>query len=72
MDARDVMGDTISRVWAGDVNALSGTADTVGLTMLITFVPVPEPSTWALLLSGAAFVGAWRWRCKHPNRGTTP
>ena len=68
LDARDVMGDTISRVWAGNANALSGTADSLGLTMLISFVPVPEPSAWALLLSGAAICGAWHWRRKRATQ----
>jgi hypothetical protein len=26
---------------------------------------VPEPSTWAMLLTGFALLGGWRWRSRH-------
>jgi hypothetical protein len=33
----------------------------------ITYVQpaVPEPATWAMLLTGFAMLGGWRWRFRH-------
>jgi hypothetical protein len=60
--------DTISRVYASDVNALTGTADSFGLTTFFTVTPVPEPCALGLIaLCGAALVG---WGVK--ARNSTP
>jgi len=43
LDAYDVVGDPISRVYArGDANATNGIADTLGLTTFFVVVPVPK------------------------------
>lgn len=55
MDAVSVAGDYVSRVWANLVSAESGVADTLGLVTLFSVTPIPEPATWALLLSGTIF-----------------
>lgn len=52
LSALNVAGDPVSRVYAFDVNATSGSLDTYGLHTLFEFNPVPEPSTWALLAVG--------------------
>jgi hypothetical protein len=32
----------------------------------VTYVAaVPEPTTWAMLLTGFALLGGWRWRSRH-------
>jgi hypothetical protein len=62
LDAWNVTGDAVSRVYArGDANAPVGTVDTVGLTTLFVFQPIPEPSTIALMGLGAITL-IWRWR----------
>ncbi len=71
MDAQRTLGDTVSRVFAYDVNATTGTADTFGLTTGLSITPVPEPSTWLLLLSGVAFGGVWRWRHRPTSQHST-
>lgn len=58
-EAWNVQGDSVSRVYAHDVNATTGIADSMGLTTFFVITPVPEPSTYALL--GLA-LGAWWWR----------
>ncbi|HXJ58333.1 MAG TPA: PEP-CTERM sorting domain-containing protein [Verrucomicrobiae bacterium] len=61
MDAADIVGDTVSSVYAPDVNSSTATQiDSLGLWTLFEVIPVPEPSTWAILLLGigAALVGA--------------
>ena len=66
-EAWNVQGDAVSRVYAHDVNATTGTADTMGLTTYFGVTPVPEPSTYALV--GLA-LGAWWWR--HRRRQSKP
>jgi hypothetical protein len=41
LDAWDVQGDSVSRVYAHDVNATTGTADTMGLTTYFIVTPIP-------------------------------
>ena len=62
LDAYAVLGDPISRVYAFDANALTGAADTLGLTTFFVVTPVPEPSTWALAALGAGVLVFLRWR----------
>ncbi len=52
VDASNVTGDRVSRVFANDVNALSGTADSLGLVTQFWITPVPEPPALALLAVG--------------------
>lgn len=54
--------DSVSRVFAYDANALSGTADSIGLTTVFTVTPIPEPSTMSLLFLAIGVVAAWSWR----------
>jgi hypothetical protein len=63
LDASLVLGDSVSRVYAYDVGATVGTADTLGLQTYFAVTPVPEPSTW-VMLSGLIVVSVlWqRWR----------
>ena len=59
LEAWNVQGDSVSRVYAHDVNATTGTADTMGITTGFSITPVPEPSVYALV---ALALGAWWWR----------
>ncbi len=71
LDAWNVTGDAVSRVYArGDANATVGTVDTVGLTALFEFIPVPEPATSVLLAFGAGALvwHSWIRRCDCGNR----
>ncbi len=52
VDASNVTGDRVSRVFANDVDALSGTADSLGLVTQFWITPVPEPPALALLAVG--------------------
>jgi hypothetical protein len=42
LDAWEISGDAVSRVYAYDVNATTGIADTLGLTTYFVVTPVPE------------------------------
>ena len=64
-DAYNILGDQISRVYANDVNATTGTADTLGLTTFFIVTPVPEPSTITLFALGIAVFGVCLHRRKH-------
>lgn len=67
-EAWNVQGDSVSRVYAHDVNATTGIADSMGLTTYFVVTPVPEPSTFAIM--GLA-LGAWWWRyCRQRTNGT--
>lgn len=44
--------DTVSRVFAYDVNATSGTADTIGLITFFRVTPIPEPPSSAIVVLG--------------------
>lgn len=59
LEAWNFQGDSVSRIYAHDVNATTGISDTMGITTSFSITPVPEPSTYALL--GLA-LGAWWWR----------
>lgn len=68
LDAYDVLGDPISRLYArGDANAVTGIADTLGLTTYFVVTPVPEPSV--LTLFGLA-AGGCAWRCLRKKRNS--
>jgi hypothetical protein len=70
LDAWNVMGDAVSRVYAkGDADAAVGIVDTIGLTTLFVFSPVPEPSTTALLVVAAGLLG---WQGYRKRRRATP
>lgn len=64
-DAVNRPNDDVSRVWAGSVNALSGTADSLGLVIGFNAITVPEPSTFMLLVCGATVLGYVVHRRKH-------
>jgi hypothetical protein len=55
-DAVDIDGDSVSRVYAGSVNATSGTTDTIGLVTLFGIAPIP-----ALIAYTATNYIAIRW-----------
>lgn len=59
LDAEDTLGDSVSAVMANDVNAPSGFLSTSGLITGFEIVPIPEPSTWALL--GLGLFAMWRF-----------
>jgi hypothetical protein len=64
IDAFNNFGDSVSEVYAYDVGATVGTADTLGLQTYFAVTPVPEPSTWAML-SGLIVVSIlWQFRRK--------
>jgi hypothetical protein len=57
MDAQDVSGDGVSRVYSYSVNSATAEAvDTIGLVTQFTYTPVPEPSAAALFIFGLARV----------------
>jgi hypothetical protein len=64
-DAVDNVGDSISRAY-GDITATSGFRDSSGLVTMFLAIPIPEPSTLALLLSGTVYLGWW-YRRKRTN-----
>jgi hypothetical protein len=51
-DAVNSPGDPVSSLFALGADSTSGTLSTVGLVTLFVIDPVPEPSTWALVVSG--------------------
>jgi PEP-CTERM motif len=62
-DAQDVNGDAISRMFATDVNATTGSTDSLGLVTRFddaAAAAVPEPAT--LMLVGTGFAAAVRAR----------
>ena len=62
-DAVNTPGDPVSSLFALGADATTGTPSTIGLVTRFVIDPVPEPSTWALFLTGiAAFVAFHRWR----------
>ena len=56
LDAWEITGDAVSRVYAYDVNAANGVADTLGLTTYFVVTPVPKLAI-ALVSSNLVF----RW-----------
>ena len=55
LDAFNVAGDGVSSVSAyGSSLPSMGQVSTLGLATAFAFTPVPEPSTWALLIVGLA------------------
>jgi len=65
LDAFDVAGDPISRVYAlGNADATTGIADTLGLTTFFVVTPIPEPSTLVLLTACLEFFGLRWYRIK--------
>jgi hypothetical protein len=60
-DARNVIGDSVSRLWADNPNGSVGSLDTVGVITRFTFQPIPEPSATALMvLAGLGCFAQWR------------
>ncbi len=62
LDAQLTLGDSVSRVFALNNLAASGTADSLGLVTRFDMTVVPEPSTWILVLAGSATLALCRWR----------
>jgi hypothetical protein len=56
-----VEGPNTASLWALNANAVSATPSGQGFQLYFTMTPIPEPSTWTLLLSGTALAGLWRW-----------
>ena len=67
LDAYDVIGDAVSRVYGGGVDATAGSVDTLGLTTYFVVTPVPEPAAWLLALLSILICFVWTRR----NRNTT-
>ena len=62
MRGEGTLGDTVSSVWAPDVNAASATLQsTLGLVTSFRVTPVPEPGTWALVLVGLGMLLVSKW-----------
>jgi hypothetical protein len=68
LDAFDVVGDPLSIV-IGRANGLMGTTSSRGLVTIFTvdIVPIPEPSTTALLFLGLLALGWKRHRSRKPS-----
>jgi hypothetical protein len=56
LDAVEVLGDQVSRVYSPDVNGTTGVADSLGLNTTFWITVIPEPSTAAILGMGSFFV----------------
>ena len=61
-DAVNTPGDPVSSLFALGPDSVSGTPSTVGLVTLFVIDPVPEPSTWALFITGIVAFVAFRRR----------
>jgi hypothetical protein len=62
-DAFNVGGDSVSSVLAfGSSLPSSGSASSLGLATVFLIAPVPEPTSYALLLMGVAVFHFWRKR----------
>jgi hypothetical protein len=66
-DATEVAGDSVSRVWALDVNSPSGQADTLGLITGFSITPIPEPGGASLVALGLLLSGAWHFWRRRPR-----
>lgn len=53
-DAINTSGDSVSSLFSIGANSTSGTLSTLGLFTRFVVDPVPEPSTWALFITGVA------------------
>jgi hypothetical protein len=52
--------------WYGTWYRCGDVGFTEGQTIAWAVVPsVPEPTTWAMLLTGFALLGGWRWQLRH-------
>ena len=60
--------DGVGRVFASDVNALSGSADVTGLMTAFNFSTVPEPSTVSLVGFGVVVLGVIKFRQRRKRR----
>jgi hypothetical protein len=69
MAAQNTFGDSVSSVYALNVNATAGTASTVGLLTQFTYTPVPEPN--ALVLFTIGFGPVLRFRSLARGRERT-
>lgn len=68
VDASSVSGDWVSSLVATDVHASSGSLSTMGLVTRLLFTPVPEPSTWALMMAVVIAIWISRKRSRqHPK-----
>ncbi|MEY2408662.1 MAG: hypothetical protein QOF48_1332 [Verrucomicrobiota bacterium] len=63
LDAFTLTGDEVSSVLAyGSTLPTTGQGSTLGLATAFSILPVPEPSTWALLMLGLPCIAVWESR----------
>jgi hypothetical protein len=64
LDGELTIGDSVSRIW-GEVNGSTGLiVDTFGYATSFLITPVPEPSSFTLLVLGIVPLGVCVWRRK--------
>jgi hypothetical protein len=69
-EAEVTLGDGVSGAFAGDVNALRGSVGTGGLVTGLVGTLVPEPATWALLLTAGVVYALTAHRRTHRARAS--
>jgi len=73
LDAFNVARDSVSSVSAfGGTLPSSGSASSLGLATAFFVTSVPEPSSWALLITAAACFGLWRKKKADERRNDVP
>ncbi len=72
LDGQNTAGDSVSEIVAFNANALTAQqVDSFGFVTEFVIQPVPEPSTWALLLGGGGLLVVTHARRSHKRNNAT-